>query len=66
MVGLSALFIAQKIEEIVPKRVVEFEKAADHGYKVEQILAMEVEILVTLRWLINPPTYTHWVNWFTD
>ncbi|KAM3143800.1 G1/S-specific cyclin-E1 [Paramecium bursaria] len=66
LLGLTSLFISCKIEEIYPRKVSDFEKAADFGYTSQQILDMELIMLRGLKWHVNPPTFTYWVNWFTD
>jgi hypothetical protein len=44
LIGLTSLFIAAKIEEIIPRKVSDFERAADFGYSSDQILEMELNL----------------------
>ncbi|CAD8115316.1 unnamed protein product [Paramecium primaurelia] len=66
LVGLASLLIANKVEEVNPICLMQFQKAANNGYKQSEILNMELDILFTLKWQVNPPSYTYWINWFTD
>ncbi|CAD8155689.1 unnamed protein product [Paramecium pentaurelia] len=66
LIGLASLLIANKVEEVIPIGVKQFEKAANYGYTKDEILNMELTILFTLKWHVNPPSYTYWINWFTD
>ncbi|CAD8102666.1 unnamed protein product [Paramecium sonneborni] len=66
LIGLASLLIANKIEEVNPISLLQFQKAANNGYKQNEILNMELDILFTLKWQVNPPSYTYWINWFTD
>ncbi|CAD8123361.1 unnamed protein product [Paramecium sonneborni] len=66
LIGLTSLLIANKVEEIIPIGIKQFEIAANNGYTKDEILNMELDILFTLKWHVNPPSYTYWINWFTD
>ncbi|CAD8120978.1 unnamed protein product [Paramecium sonneborni] len=66
LIGLTSLLIANKVEEVIPIGIKQFEKAANYGYTKDEILNMELNILFTLKWHVNPPSYTYWINWFTD
>ena len=58
------MMMASKVEEIVPQKVNNFARAADFGYSVEQILEMDLRMLQSSRWEINPPTLNLWLNWY--
>ena len=45
LVGTSALYIAQKMDELVPSKVCQFSTATDDGYTSNDINRMELEIL---------------------
>ena len=64
LVGVAALFIAAKCEEIYSFRVDDFAKACDNAYTVEQIIQTESMILRKLRWMLVPPTLTTWTQWY--
>ena len=48
--------MASKIEEVIPRKVSDFARAADYGYSVEQILEIELSILKVSKWEVNPPS----------
>ncbi|EOA16687.1 hypothetical protein CARUB_v10004879mg [Capsella rubella] len=57
LVGLSALLMSSKYEEIWPPQVGDLADIADHAYSRKQILMMEKTILSTLEWYLTVPTH---------
>jgi cyclin B len=57
LVGLSALLMSAKYEEIWPPQVEDLVDIADHAYSHKQILVMEKTILSTLEWYLTVPTH---------
>ena len=59
LVGLSALLMSSKYEEIWPPQVEDLADIADHAYSHKQILVMEKTILIlsTLEWYLPVPTH---------
>ncbi|KAF2540872.1 hypothetical protein F2Q68_00028658, partial [Brassica cretica] len=57
LVGLSALLMSSKYEEIWPPQVEDLADIADHAYSHKQILVMEKTILSTLEWYLAVPTH---------
>ncbi|CAN8328339.1 unnamed protein product [Cochlearia groenlandica] len=57
LVGLSALLMSAKYEEIWPPQVEDLVDIADHAYTHKQILVMEKTILSTLEWYLTVPTH---------
>ncbi|XP_010432056.1 PREDICTED: cyclin-B1-1-like [Camelina sativa] len=57
LVGLSALLMSSKYEEIWPPQVADLADIADHAYSHKQILVMEKIILSTLEWYLTVPTH---------
>ncbi|CAN7127060.1 unnamed protein product [Brassica rapa subsp. narinosa] len=59
LVGLSALLMSSKYEEIWPPQVEDLADIADHAYSHKQILVMEKTILIlsTLEWYLAVPTH---------
>lgn len=57
LVGLSALLMSSKYEEIWPPQVEDLADIADHAYSHKQILVMEKTILSTLEWYLTVPTH---------
>ncbi|KAL2320619.1 hypothetical protein Fmac_029588 [Flemingia macrophylla] len=56
LVGISAMLIASKYEEIWPPQVDDFVCLSDRAYTHEQILVMEKTILGKLEWTLTVPT----------
>merc|ERR1719498_1411361 len=56
LVGVTALLIAAKFEEVYPPQIKEFVYVTDKAYSKEDILKMEVCILRTLQFKICRPT----------
>jgi cyclin E len=66
LIGVSAMFIAAKMEEVYSPRVADFAKSTDNGYDVTQIVRMEKKLLKELSWKTTPPTYSMWANWYMN
>ncbi|XP_028789702.1 G2/mitotic-specific cyclin S13-7 [Neltuma alba] len=56
LVGISAMLMASKYEEIWPPEVNDFVCLSDRAYTHEQILVMEKTILNKLEWTLTVPT----------
>ncbi|XP_041024640.1 G2/mitotic-specific cyclin S13-7 [Juglans microcarpa x Juglans regia] len=56
LVGISAMLMASKYEEIWPPQVNDFVHLSDRAYTNEQILVMEKIILGKLEWTLTVPT----------
>ncbi|KAL0837936.1 hypothetical protein Bca101_089826 [Brassica carinata] len=56
LVGVSALLIASKYEEIWPPQVNDLMYVTDNSYQSKQILVMEKTILGNLEWYLTVPT----------
>ncbi|ESW34046.1 hypothetical protein PHAVU_001G119700 [Phaseolus vulgaris] len=56
LVGVSAMLMASKYEEIWPPEVNDFVHLSDRAYTHEQILVMEKIILGKLEWTLTVPT----------
>jgi hypothetical protein len=71
LIGLTALSIATKIEEIVVPQLSDFAVSASNIFSVETIKKMELSMLKvqcvykTLKWRTTPPTLHLWANWYT-
>ena len=63
LVGLSALYLASKIEEIYPCKIGDFARAADNGYSVKTIRQTEKFMLKSLNWRVTGPTVYSMTNW---
>ncbi|CAD7702416.1 unnamed protein product [Ostreobium quekettii] len=64
LVGISALMIAAKYEEIWAPEVRDFIQICDHAYTRADILAMEKNMLIELGWKLTMPTTYHFLSRF--
>jgi len=62
LVGVAAMLIASKFEEIYPPDVRDFVYITDNAYVKEDILQMEVQILTELKFVICVPTAAHFMD----
>lgn len=61
LVGITALFIAAKLEEIYPPQLKEFAYVTDQACTADEILSLEICMLKTLKWALSPVTVNHWL-----
>lgn len=64
LIGVSALSIAAKFEEIQIPKIEEYLNATDNSYKRDDFISTEKFILKTLNWQIIPTTINTWLNWY--
>merc|ERR550532_1669268 len=62
LLGVVAMLIAAKFEEIDPPRVHEFSYITDNTYSKREILNMEAIVLVALEFQIAVPTPAHFLD----
>ncbi|KAK3607390.1 hypothetical protein CHS0354_022552 [Potamilus streckersoni] len=62
LIGITALFIASKLEEIYPPKLSEFAFVTDGACTENEILDQELVILKTLNWDLSPVTASGWLN----
>lgn len=62
LVGVVAMFIAAKFEEINPPGVKDYEYITDNAYTTEDILVMECQMLTTLNFQVVVPTAAHFMD----
>ena len=62
LVGVTALFVASKIEEIYPPKLAEFAYVTDGACTSDEILGQEVSLLIALEWKLSPVTPISWVT----
>lgn len=65
LVGLTALYLAAKVEEVMLPKVDNMVLAANNTYTASQITKMETNLYFTLSFRITPPTINTWSNWYT-
>jgi cyclin B len=59
LVGVAAMFIASKFEEITPPELNDWVYITDNAYTKDDVLMMECNMLVTLNFKIVVPTAAH-------
>jgi cyclin B len=62
LVGVTALMIAAKFEEVYPPQIKEFVNITDKAYSKDEILKMEVSILQALQFKVCRPTAMHFLD----
>ncbi|XP_036423582.1 G1/S-specific cyclin-E2-like [Colossoma macropomum] len=62
LIGITALFIASKIEEIYPPKIAELAYVTDGACLEEEILQMELIMLKALNWDLCPETVVSWMK----
>ncbi|XP_052865976.1 G1/S-specific cyclin-E [Anopheles cruzii] len=62
LLGITALFVAAKVEEIYPPKLAEFAYVTDGACTEEDILNEELVLLSVLDWNINPITVVGWLG----
>ncbi|KAI5752372.1 hypothetical protein M8J77_016461 [Diaphorina citri] len=64
LIGVAALMIAAKVEEIYPPKVSDYAYVTDGACSSQDILSTEMNILAVLEWNITPVTAHYWLNVF--
>ncbi len=64
LVGITALWIASKVEEIFPPRIRDFAASTDGAFSTQDILSFEKEMAVYLDWRLLPVTCYSWTCTF--
>jgi hypothetical protein len=54
LVGVTSLYMASKMEEIYPPKITDYVKSTDDGYKLEQIMTMEINIAKVILLIKDP------------
>lgn len=65
LVGVTAMFIASKYEELFPPEISDFAYITDDTYKKKQILEMERQIVKVLNFHLGKPLPTHFLRRFS-
>ncbi|XP_058466857.1 G2/mitotic-specific cyclin-B [Malaya genurostris] len=65
LVGVTAMFIASKYEELFPPDISDFAYITDDTYKKRQILEMEKKIVKVLDFHLGKPLPTHFLRRFS-
>ncbi|NXK28494.1 CCNB1 protein, partial [Arenaria interpres] len=62
LVGITAMFIASKYEEVFPPHIGDFAYVTDHTYTTFQICQMEMKILQALDFSLSRPVPPHFLR----
>uniref|UniRef100_A0A672G7R6 Cyclin E2 n=1 Tax=Salarias fasciatus TaxID=181472 RepID=A0A672G7R6_SALFA len=66
LLGITALFIASKMEEIYPPKMFEFEYVTDGACDSDDIQRTELQMLKALNWKLCPETPVTWLNLYVQ
>ncbi|KAK2845164.1 hypothetical protein Q5P01_011823 [Channa striata] len=66
LIGITALFIASKIEEIYPPKIFEFAYVTDGACDIWDIQRTELHILKALDWNLCPETPISWLKLYAQ
>ncbi|KAL2084523.1 hypothetical protein ACEWY4_020041 [Coilia grayii] len=66
LIGITALFIAAKLEEIYPPKLHEFAYVTDGACDEEEIMGMELVMLKALKWELCPETVMSWLKLYAQ
>ena len=64
LVGVSAMLIASKYEEIYPPQAEDFAKITDNAFTRDEVVQMEAKILATIGYRVTFPTAFQFVKRF--
>lgn len=62
LIGVAALFISSKCEEIYPPNLSEFSFITDGACSTQDILSQELDIIQVLQWKLSPVTPVCWLG----
>ena len=65
LIGVTAVYMASKVEEVYVPQVKYFSKATNYSQSVEAICAMERDMMTVLRFRVHPVTLLSWGDWYT-
>ncbi|KAF8095163.1 hypothetical protein N665_0339s0033 [Sinapis alba] len=65
LVGVSAMLIASKYEEISPPKVEDFCYITDNTFSKQDVVKMEADIFLTLQFELGRPTISYFIRRFT-
>ncbi|CAJ0578271.1 unnamed protein product, partial [Mesorhabditis spiculigera] len=64
LLGMTAIFIASKYEEIYPPKLEDFIYYTDNACTCHEVREMELYVLEKLNWILSPITSIHWLAFF--
>lgn len=66
LLGLTCLYLAAKVEEVLLPKVENMVLAANNTYSASQIIKMETSLYFALKFKVTPPTLNMWANWYSS
>jgi cyclin E len=63
LVGLTSMYLAAKIEEVLPPSLDDWASSADNGYSPSSVILMEKALLKSLGFKTTPATANSWLSW---
>ena len=65
LIGVTAVFLAAKVEEVFVPTVKVFSKSTNYSSSVRRICQMERDMMSILGFRIHPITLISWADWYT-
>ena len=65
LIGVTAVYIASKVEEVFVPTVKLFAKSTNYSSSVRRICTMEREMMNVLGFRLHPVTLISWADWYT-
>lgn len=65
LIGLTALVVATKMEEVYVPKIRAFALTAENFYSIPTIVETEKTMIRVLGWATAPPTLVVWANWYS-
>lgn len=66
LIGLAALLISSKLEEVRPPNLIDLSRICDAVYTESEIAKMELEICTCLKWNLTPMSILSWTRLFNE
>lgn len=64
LLGLAALLVAAKVEEIRPPTLIELSQICDESFSPKEIAQFELRLCTIMRWRLTRDTAATWLNWY--
>lgn len=65
LIGVTAVYIASKVEEVYVPTIKLFSKSTNYSSSVRKICQMERTIFNVLKFKLHPVTLISWADWYT-
>lgn len=64
LLGLAALLVAAKVEEIRPPTLIDLSQICDESFSPQEIALFELQLCTIMRWRLTRDTAATWLNWY--